>query len=156
MKHTYIAAAAALILAACSNREAATNTENKESEKTDTEIVAPVAADGNVIELTDARQVPPGVKVDQLTVLDFNAVWCGPCRRLTPIIEEMAERYAGKVTFISIDVDRHPELFQAYNVGSSIPVVLFLRPDGKRAEYRGISDLVPAEVFESVLKENLQ
>lgn len=119
-------------------------------------VVAPVATDGKVLELTDASLVAPGVKVEQLTVIDFNAVWCGPCRQLTPVLEEMAEKYKGKVTFISVDVDKFHDLFEAYNVGSSIPAVVFLSPDGSREDYVGTGDLLPSSAFENVITKNLK
>lgn len=118
--------------------------------------VAPVATDGKVIELEDASLIAPGVNVEQLTVIDFNAVWCGPCRQLTPVLEEMAAKYAGKVTFISVNVDKFGELFEAYNLGSSIPAVLFLRPDGKSEKYIGTQNLLPASSFEAVIESNLK
>ena len=117
--------------------------------------LAPVATDGKVIELDNASLVAPGVKVSQLTVLDFNAVWCGPCRQLTPVLEEMAKKYEGKVTFISIDVDKFGELFEAYNLGSSIPAVVFIRPDGETKSFIGTGDLLPAEAFEALIEANL-
>lgn len=143
-----------LMSTSCSSK----NVETVQEEETVTETVAakaPVATDGKIIELGDAAALAPGVAVDQLTVVDFNAVWCGPCRRLTPVLEEMAKKYAGQVTFISVDVDNLPELAQAYNV-SAVPQVVFLRPDGKSETFVGIQDLVPADKFEAVLTRNLK
>lgn len=149
-------AVAALGMASCSgtsDKAAVATQETTPTEKTVT--VAPVATDGKVIELEDAAQLAPGVKVEQLTVVDFNAVWCGPCRQLTPIVEQLAEKYAGKVTFISVDVDKMGELMDQYNLGTSIPVVLFLKPDGTKVSYVGTTDLVPAENFEAVVEKYL-
>lgn len=152
-------AAAIFALASCSTKstEQATEANTVEVEKTEQADVtlAPVATDGKVIELTDASLVAPGVKVSQLTVLDFNAVWCGPCRQLTPVLEEMAKKYEGKVTFISIDVDKFGELFEAYNLGSSIPAVVFMRPDGQNKSFIGTGDLLPATAFEALIEANL-
>lgn len=110
-----------------------------------------VSEDGKVIELTDASQYAPGVTVHQLTVLDFNAVWCGPCRQLTPVIDNLAMKYKGKVTFVSVDIDKYGDLFEAYNLGNSIPVVLFLYPDGSKKAYVGTEDLLPADKFENLI-----
>lgn len=97
----------------------------------------------------------PWRKVEQLTVVDFNAVWCGPCRQLTPVVEELAAKYQGKVTFIAVDVDRFGALFQAYDMGESIPAVLFLKPDGTSFKKIGTGDLLPADKFEQLINENL-
>lgn len=153
------AIASALVFGACSTKSAdnateINNIENAASDKNDVTI-APVATDGKVIELKDAALFAPGVKVDQLTVLDFNAVWCGPCRQLAPVLEEMAEKYKGRATFVSVDVDSLGELFEAYNMGQSIPAVLFIRPDGTTQKYVGTNELLPAESFSAIIEANL-
>lgn len=159
-KIAFFAAASALVLAAsCSTKstqEADAAAEAVEQETVNSTVaVAPVATDGKVLELTDASLVAPGVNVEQLTVIDFNAVWCGPCRQLTPVLEEMAAKYAGKATFISVDVDKFPELFEAYNVGNSIPAVVILSTDGKRQDYVGTAELLPAESFQAIIDSKL-
>lgn len=62
-------------------------------------------------------------------IVDFWAVWCGPCRILSPIIDEIAEESEGKVKFAKVNVDSEPELAQKYEI-MSIPTVLFLK-DGQ-------------------------
>jgi len=137
------------------NGEKAEEVAKTEADCTVPVAVAPVAADGKVIELDDASLLAPGVKVSQLTVVDFNAVWCGPCRQLAPVVEEAAEKYRGKVTFISVDVDKYGDLMDAYHLGNSIPVVLFIKPDGTSFHYVGTSDLLPAEKFDKLIESNL-
>lgn len=152
-KIAYIFASAALLaLGACTSKPAEeTTTPQSEADEPSSEYVAPVSEGGKVIELTDSKEYAPGVKVSQLTVLDFNAVWCGPCRQLTPVIEELAVKYEGKVTFVSVDVDKNGDLFEAYNLGTSIPVVLFLYPDGSKNAYTGTGDLLPVDKFEALI-----
>ena len=65
-------------------------------------------------------------------LLDFWATWCGPCRMLAPVIEEIAQEYEGRVKVGKVNVDEEPELASAYNV-SLIPTVVVLR-DGKVIE----------------------
>ncbi len=62
-------------------------------------------------------------------LLDFWATWCGPCRMLAPVIEEIAEEYDGKVKVGKVDVDEEPELAAEFRV-SSIPTVVLVR-DGQ-------------------------
>lgn len=158
MKKIFYLALIALSASACSTKsvEKADEVAQIETDGQTEVIVAPQAADGKVIELDDPSLLAPGVKVEQLTVVDFNAVWCGPCRQLAPVVEEAAAKYAGKVTFISVDVDKYGDLMEAYNLGNSIPVVLFLKPDGTKEHYVGTSDLLPADKFYALIDEKLK
>lgn len=157
MKKIFVIAIAALALASCGGNQSTQTTETEEAavEQPAVALNAPVAQDGKVIELEDAAALTPGVKVEQLTVVDFNAVWCGPCRQLTPVLEDLAAKYQGKVTFISVDVDKFGALFEAYNMGESIPAVLFLKPDGTSFKKIGTGELLPAESFEKIINDNL-
>ncbi len=157
MKKIFVIAIAALALASCGGNQSTQTTETEEAavEQPAVALNAPVAQDGKVIELEDAAALTPGVKVEQLTVVDFNAVWCGPCRQLTPVLEDLAAKYQGKVTFISVDVDKFGALFEAYNMGESIPAVLFLKPDGTSFKKIGTGELLPAENFEKIINDNL-
>lgn len=71
--------------------------------------------------------------IAQPSVFDFNATWCGPCRRLAPILEELAAEYEGRVNFYSIDVDNNRELAQKLQI-QSIPYVLFFNIKGDDPE----------------------
>lgn len=68
-------------------------------------------------------------KGTQDAIIDFSATWCGPCKRLTPILDDLAKEYSGKIIFYNVDIDACRELAQAYGV-SSVPTILFCPADG--------------------------
>ncbi|HIR34934.1 MAG TPA: thioredoxin [Candidatus Faecimorpha stercoravium] len=63
---------------------------------------------------------------DVPVMVDFYADWCGPCRMVAPIVEELAGEYAGKVKIGKINVDENPNTAKQYNV-MSIPTILFIK-----------------------------
>jgi thioredoxin 1 len=65
-------------------------------------------------------------------VADFYATWCGPCRQLSPVVDALADQYAGKIKFVKVNVDESPKLAQQFQV-EAIPTLLFFK-DGKLAD----------------------
>ena len=63
-------------------------------------------------------------------IVDFTATWCGPCKRLSPILEELAKEYKGKIVIYKVDVDKCEDLARAFNI-SSIPALLFIPMEGQ-------------------------
>lgn len=88
---------------------------------------------------------------DQLMMVDFWADWCGPCKMLGPVIEDLAAQYDGKALVGKVNVDDEPQLAQRYGV-MSIPTVIFLK-NGKEIDRK--VGVMPEGAFTEVLDKNL-
>ncbi len=84
-------------------------------------------------------------------VIDFYADWCGPCKMVAPIIEELSEEYAGKVNFYKIDTEAEQELAAAFGI-QSIPSLLFIPVDGRPQMAAGA---LPKDTFIEVIEKEL-
>lgn len=67
---------------------------------------------------------------DKPAIVDFNATWCGPCRRIAPILEELAAEYDGQIVIYKVDVDKCPDAAKAFGI-QSIPAVLYIPTDAE-------------------------
>lgn len=80
-------------------------------------------------EFTDSNFQDTALAQGSVSVVDFWAEWCGPCRMIGPIIEELSSDYDGKVTVGKLNVDHNPEVAMKFGV-RSIPTILFFK-DGE-------------------------
>lgn len=78
------------------------------------------------LEFTDSNFQSTVLESDKLTVVDFWAEWCGPCRAIGPVIEELGKEYDGKVNVGKVNVDHNPNLSVQYGI-TSIPAILFIK-----------------------------
>jgi thioredoxin 1 len=83
----------------------------------------------NIVPVTDANFEQEVEKHDGLAIVDFWATWCGPCRMIAPILDQLATEYAGKVKVTKLDVDANIKTSSRFNV-RSIPTLLFFK-DGR-------------------------
>ena len=81
------------------------------------------------LEVNDKNFEQEVVKADKPALVDFWAEWCGPCRMVGPIVEELANDYEGKVVVAKVDVDSCPETAAKYGI-RNIPTILFFK-DGE-------------------------
>jgi thioredoxin 1 len=91
-------------------------------------------------------------KGDKPAIAEFGASWCGPCKAIGPILEELSDEYEGKVDIYKVDVDENPELSQAFGI-QSIPSVLFIPMEGQPQMSVGG---IPKNTIEKAIKEVLK
>lgn len=99
----------------------------------------------NIREVTDATWDQMVLNSEKPVIVDFWAAWCGPCRMVAPEVEKLADKYAGKVDVVKLDVDANPHTSMHYGI-MSIPTVAFFQPGQPPRAAVGFR---PAEQLES-------
>ncbi len=104
----------------------------------------------NTMAVTDANFATEIEGASGLSVVDFWAEWCGPCRMVGPIVDQLAAEYAGKVKVTKLDVDSSPKTAMKYGV-RSIPTILFFK-DGKKVDQ--VIGFAPKPALEQKFKQH--
>lgn len=149
MKKFLFIVAIVMMVTACNNRteqnqaENAVTNEMTQDEATTAEVSSEEGQDGWKRQNT--------IKSAKPMVVDFYATWCGPCKELEPILEEIEQNHKGDVIFERIDIDQKPELAQEFHI-EAIPMLMFITPEG---EYKTIVGLEKPAVIEAKIAELL-
>ena len=104
-----------------------------------------------VIEITDDNFETEVEKSDKLTLVDFWATWCGPCRKLSPLIDEVSQEFGDKVKFVKIKADENMQTAQKYSI-SGVPSLLLFK-NGEPVER--IVNMVPKNIIVNTLNKHL-
>ncbi|WP_227430904.1 thioredoxin [Psychrobacter sp. I-STPA6b] len=105
----------------------------------------------NIINTTDANFDQDVLQADLPVLVDFWATWCGPCKAIAPILEDLAEEYAGKVQIVKVDVDNNPQSASRFGI-RNIPT-LFVFKNGEKVD--AITGLQPKAELAKVLDQHL-
>lgn len=95
--------------------------------------------------LTDDSLLRPGMKTEMPTIIDFNAPWCGPCKKLDAPMRKAAATFAGKARFYSANVDVLTATDEAFGINKSVPVVVVMMPDGSVKKYATLAPFISAD-----------
>ena len=81
-----------------------------------------------------------------ICVVDFSASWCGPCRMMAPVLEDVSEKYKGKYFFYQIDIDSAEELAEKFNI-TAVPTIIVLKKGKEVDRTSGYQDIDEFERF---------
>ena len=91
----------------------------------------------NIVEVTETSFEQEVLRAATPVVADIYAPWCGPCKMLAPMLDKLAEEYAGKAKFVKINVDEAPELAGRYGI-TGVPTLLFIQQGEVRNSIVGL------------------
>jgi thioredoxin 1 len=108
-------------------------------------------ASENIHEITDQNFQTEVLGSSEPVLVDFWAVWCGPCRAIAPLVEELAREYKGRLKVGKMDIDAHPDAAQKYGI-MSIPTLIVFK-GGKPVQQ--IVGAVPKSKLEAAIKASI-
>jgi thioredoxin 1 len=110
-----------------------------------------MAKEESLVQFTDANFEQEVLKSEDPVLVDFWAPWCGPCRRIGPVVEDLAESYKGRVKVGKINIDDNPKTAETYGV-MSIPTLILFNKGDIMDKLIGLS---PKERLEGLIKKAL-
>ena len=101
---------------------------------------AVISYDGKLLEVPAGAVLTPATiqATAHATLIEFGAVWCGPCKQAKPVVENLAGKYDGKAEFLYVDIDACPEIAKEFGVGQAVPVVVVAKADGSFEKVEGL------------------
>lgn len=159
MKKILMGVLSALILAACGGASEARSAQNEnqqnEQQSKTTTVMKPIHLTKAVFlkKVVDYEGNPTEWKYlgEKPAIIDFYASWCGPCKRVAPILDELAAEYGDKIDIYKIDTEQEQELAAAFGI-RSIPTLLFVPMEGKPQMVQGA---IGKADFEKIIQEVL-
>lgn len=100
--------------------------------------------------LINSTDFPALVQDDKLLVVDFFATWCGPCKKLSPTLDEVSEEFGDRVNIVKVDVDESEDLAMTYGI-RSVPTVLFFKKGQQVDKFVGA--LPKSEIVSKIEKQ---
>lgn len=105
----------------------------------------------NVKEISDAEFEKKVLESKDPVLVDFWATWCGPCRMMAPVLDQMAEKFSGKMEVLKLNVDDNPKFSSKFNI-RSIPTMILFKEGKPVSQHIGF---IPAEALSKELEKNV-
>ena len=149
MKKLVLILALGITLAFSANSFAQTSNSDKKSKKESTVKTIELTYDEFVKRVSDIKNNPTKWNYlgDKPAIVDFYANWCGPCKKIAPILEELATKYEGEIYVYKVNTDKEPGLSAAFGI-RSLPSLLFIPMKGEPQMTQGA---LPKASLESVI-----
>ena len=103
----------------------------------------------SVLQVNDANFDAEVLKSGLPVMVDFYATWCGPCKQLTPIVEQLAREYTGKLKVVKLDIDEAPAIASSHGI-MAVPTIILFKGGAEKAKFTGFR---PKPALEAEIKK---
>lgn len=108
----------------------------------------------SVLHVTDAEFDETVIKSDSPVLVDYWAEWCGPCRMIAPVLDEIAKEYTGRLTVAKLNIDENPETPQRYGVRGIPTLMLFKGGEVEATKVGALSKSQLADFIDKNIEKN--